>query len=200
MGAALTPTRMTAEECLAWESTKQERHECIGGEFSSMTGARLNHNRFVTNALVFFRQTLSGHPCEVIGSDMKLHIDAANVYLYPDLMVTCDPRDTADGTALSNRHPWLIVEVLPDNTAAFDCGGKFEHYRRVESLTHYLLVEQTRPHAELFRNSTQGEWVLQPLEAADTLHFDRPRAFDGPMATLFDSVPFAPGGPDIVEH
>jgi len=198
MRAVVTPTRMTPEEYLAWEATQQERHEYIGGEIFAMTGARLNHNRIVVNALVFLRQGLRGRPCEVFGSDLKLQIDAASVFVYPDVMVTCDTRDTADGAGVSIRHPWLIVEVLSESTAAFDRGGKFELYRQVDSLTHYLLVEQTRPYAELFRKNAQGEWVLQPLVAADTLRIERPHAFDWPVATLFDGVSFEPGEPAIV--
>jgi Uma2 family endonuclease len=198
MGSVPTPTRMTPDEFLAWESTQQERHEYIGGEIFAMTGARVAHNLIVGNAYVFLRQTLRGRPCQVFASDLKLQIDAAAVFVYPDVMVTCDPRDTAGGGGLSIRHPWLIVEVLSESASAFDRGGKFELYRKVESLTHYLLVEQTRPYAELFRKNAQGEWVLQPLAISDSLNIERPHAFDWPVATLFDGVPFEPGEPVMV--
>ncbi len=200
MSAVPTPTRMTPDEYLAWESTQQERHEYIGGEVFAMTGARVAHNLIVGNAYIFLRRTLRGMPCQVFGSDLKLQIDAANVFVYPDVMVTCDPRDSTDGTGLSVRHPWLIVEVLSESTAAFDRGGKFELYRQVDSLTHYLLVEQTRAYAELFRKNAQGEWVLQPLSASDTLHIEQPHALDWPVATLFDEVPFEPAVPAIAER
>ena len=197
MSAVLTPTRMTPDEYLAWESTQQERHEYIGGEIFAMTGVRLNHNRIVVNALVHLRQGLRGMPCEVFGSDVKLLVSSAGAYVYPDVIVTCDSRDRGDLSSLSVSHPWLIVEVLSDSTAAFDRGGKFELYRQVESLTHYLLVEQTRPHAELFRKNAQGERVLQPLAADETLHIERPHALDWPVASLFDGVPFEPAAPAI---
>jgi Uma2 family endonuclease len=200
MSAVMTPTRMTPDEYLAWESTQQGRHEYIGGEVFAMTGAPLNHNRIVGNVLVFLRQALRGLPCEAFCTDVKLMVGASREYLYPDALVTCDPRDRADGTALSVSHPWLVVEVLSDSTAAYDRGAKFERYRRVESLTHYLLVEQTRPYAELFRKNAQGEWVLQPLSGTETLHIERPHDFDWPMATLFEGVPFEPAQSAIVER
>lgn len=199
MSAVPTPQRMTPSEYLAWESTQQERHEFIEGEVFAMTGARIAHNVIVGNIYTFFRQTLRGKPCQVFASDLKLQIDAANVYFYPDVMVTCDPRDAARGDEISIRHPWLVAEVLSESTAAFDRGAKFERYRRVESLTHYLLVEQTRPYAELFRKNAQGEWVLQPLAATDTLRIERPHPFDWPIASLFDDVPFDPAQPAVGE-
>ena len=195
MSAVLTPKRMTPEEYLAWESAQQEKHEYLGGEIFAMTGARIAHNLIVGNAYMFLRQALRGRPCQVFVPDLKLQVDAANAFVYPDVMVTCDPRDSGDGAALAIRHPWLVVEVLSDSTAAYERGAKFELYRRVESLTHYLLVEQTRPYAELFRKNAQGEWVLQPLAAGETLHIERPYAFDWPMASLFDGVPFEPAQP-----
>ena len=195
MSAVLTPQRMTPDEYLAWEDKQQERHEYLDGEIFAMTGARVAHNMIVGNAYMFLRQALRGGPCQVFGSDLKLRIDAANAFVYPDVMVTCDPRDAVSGADVAIRYPWLIVEVLSESTAAYDRGAKFERYRRIESLTHYLLVEQTRPYAELFRKNAQGEWVLQPLAADETLHIERPHAFDWPMASLFDGVPFEPPQP-----
>lgn len=192
MSAVLTPTRMTPSEYLAWEAAQQERHEYIDGEIFAMTGSRVAHNLIVGNAYMFLRQALRGTPCRVFSSDLKLQIDAANAYCYPDVMVTCDPRDPAEGSALSIAHPWLVVEVLSESTAAFDRGGKFERYRTIAALTHYLLVEQTRPYAELFRKNAQGEWVLQPLAATDSLRIERPLALDWPVASLFEGVSFEP--------
>ena len=189
MTAVLTPPGMTPQEYLRWESTQQEKHEYIGGQIYAMTGVRLNHNRIALNAVAALREALRGLPCEVFMSDVKLQIDAADAFYYPDIMVTCDPRDLADGRALAVQHPWLVVEVLSESTAAFDRGRKFEHYRLIESLTHYLLVETTRPQAELFCRNVQGLWVLHPLMSGDSIRIEQPHAFTWPVAALFEGVP-----------
>jgi len=157
-----------------------------------MTGVRLNHNRIALNAFASLRQALRGLPCEVIMSDIKLQIDAADAFYYPDVIVTGDPRDLADGCALAVQHPWLVVEVLSESTAAFDRGRKFEHYRLIESLTHYLLVETTRPQAELFCRNPQGLWVLHPLMSRDSIRFEHPHTRTWPVAAMFEGVPFDP--------
>jgi Uma2 family endonuclease len=82
-----------------------------------------------------------------------------------------------------------VVEVLSPSTEAYDRGRKFELYRMVKSLTHYLLVEQDRRGAELFRKNDEGLWVLQPLGGADTLHLEG-HGIDWPMASLHDDVDF----------
>ncbi len=112
MSAVITPTGMTPQEYLDWESTQQEKHEYIGGQVYAMTGARLNHNRITLNAVASLRQPLRGRPCEAFMSDVRLQIDAALAFYYPDVVVTCDPRDLADGRALAVQHPWLMVEVF----------------------------------------------------------------------------------------
>ena len=81
---------------------------------------------------------------------------------------------------------------MSQNTTAIGHGGKVEHFRRLDSLTHYLLVEQTRAHAELFHKNALGERLLQALSVSDTLHIAQPHAFDWPVTTLFDEVPLEP--------
>jgi Uma2 family endonuclease len=61
---------------------------------------------------------------------------------------------------LAKRHPTLIVKVLSESTAAYDRGLKFEYYRNIDSLKEYLLVEQDRRHADLFRKGKDDLWVL----------------------------------------
>jgi Uma2 family endonuclease len=54
---------------------------------------------------------------------MKARIEPADVFYYPDIMVTCDERDRS--LEYFKSYPPLIVEVLSPTTAAFDRGNKF---------------------------------------------------------------------------
>ena len=106
-------------------------------------------------------------------------------------MATCDPRDRQPGEDRFISHPWLVVKVLSDSTAAYDRGRKFEAYRAIDTLTHYLLVKNARPRADLFSKNEQGLWVLQPLATGDSIPIARlPQAW--PVASLFDEVDFTP--------
>ena len=192
MNAVLTPTKMTPEEYLAWEGGQSQKHEYVGGEVFAMTGARLNHNRIALNGAVALRSALRGQPCGVFIGDVKVAVAAGEAWLYPDVVVSCDPRDLADGSATSIAHPWFVVEVLSDSTAAYDRGLKFELYRALPALTHYLLVEQTRAHADLFRKNAQGQWVLHPLDGSDSVQVDLPHAFGLAVSDLFEGVAFDP--------
>jgi Uma2 family endonuclease len=191
MSAVSPRDALTPAAYLALEASQPERHEYVAGEVFAMTGARVAHNVIALNAAVFLRQALRGKACRVFMADLKLRIDSAAAFLYPDVMVTCDPRDRRPSDDTSVGHPWLVVEVLSDSTAAYDRGHKFALYRQVQTLTHYLLVEQERRGAELFTKNDEGLWVLQPLAATDVLHI-ADHGVRWPIESLHDDVDFDP--------
>jgi Uma2 family endonuclease len=101
---------------------------------------------------------------------MKLRVDAADCFYYPDVMVSCSAADAAD--PLVKREPVLLVEVLPPSTAAFDRGDKFADYRLLPSLREYLLVDADKRRCDLYRKGSDGLWVLHPAEPADDVVLD----------------------------
>jgi Uma2 family endonuclease len=191
MNAVLQPSTFAdAEAFLDWEETQQERYEYVDGVVYAMVGARVVHGVVLGNAYFQLRQHLHGAPCRVHLDGVKLRVNAKGDFLYPDLMVTCDPRDHPTKESRYISHPWLVAEVLSDSTAAYDRGRKFELYRSIDTLTHYLLIEQDRPRADLFFKNELGQWVLQPLAAGDAIIIDRLGA-PWPVASLFEDVDFA---------
>ena len=198
------PRFADAEAFLAWEALQPERHEYVGGQVYPKTGAlgaqdtiahnTVAHNTITLNAYASLRPALKGTPCRAYCMDLKLRVNDKGDFLYPDLMVTCDSRDRRPEEQRFISHPWLIAEVLSDSTAAYDRGRKFELYRSIASLTHYLLIEQDRPHADLFFKNEQGQWVLQALTADDAIQIER-LGQPWPVATLFEEVDFTPPAP-----
>ena len=205
MSAVVSRPRFAdAEAFLAWEALQPERHEYVDGQVYPKTGAlgaqdtiahnTVAHNTITLNAYSSLRPALKGTPCRAYCMDLKLRVNDKGDFLYPDLMVTCDARDRPSVEDRFISHPWLIAEVLSDSTAAYDRGRKFELYRSIASLTHYLLIEQDRPHADLFFKNEQGQWVLQALTADDAIEIER-LGQPWPVATLFEEVDFTPPAP-----
>ena len=189
MSAVLTEPALTFEAYMAWEAEQPERHEFLGGEVFAMTGARATHNTIALNIALALREALRGAPCRVFIADMKLQVASADASFYPDVFVSCDPRDRTADAELVQRHPKLVVEVLSDSTAAFDRGRKFEAYRSLDSLEAYLLVEQHRPHADLFLRNAEGLWVLNPVREGESLPI-APLGVVLTMAAVYESVVF----------
>ena len=168
MGNALAHKGMTAAEFLAWDAHQTLRHEFVRGELFAMAGGEDYNNILALNLVVALRPHLRGTPCRVYANDVKLRIELADCYFYPDLMVTCSSLDAAN--RLIKREPKLVVEVLSPSTAAYDRGGKFADYRLLPTLQEYMLVDIDSRRCDLFRKQANGLWVLHPFEAGQTLH------------------------------
>ncbi len=160
MNAVSPLPRFSIDAYMAWEAEQPERHEYLNGEVFAMTGGRDSHNTIALNIASALKDALRGGPCRAFIADMKLSVDACDAVFYPDVMVTCDPRDKLPEADTAKRHPILLIEVLSESTAAYDRGLKFEQYRNLPSLREYLLVEQTRRHVDLFRREADDRWVL----------------------------------------
>jgi Uma2 family endonuclease len=142
------------------------------------------------NVAMALRQHRAGTPCRTFISDMKLRVEAADAFYYPDVMVCCSSADTAD--PLVKRDPVLVVEVLSPATAAYDRGDKFAAYRKLPGLREYLLVDTESRRCDLYRKGDGGLWVLHPFEAGQALRLESV-ALDLPAAQLWAEVPAAAG-------
>jgi Uma2 family endonuclease len=161
--AALHKLPFTAADFLAWDATQTTRHQYLAGEVFAMAGAGERHVTAALNVAMALRQHLAGTPCRTFITDMKLRVEAANAYFYPDVMVTCSACDVAE--PLIKREPVLVVEVLSPSTAGFDRGDKFVAYRSVASLREVLLVDPDLRRCDLFRRQVVDgaeAWVLHP--------------------------------------
>jgi Uma2 family endonuclease len=167
VGHAATQSPMTAQEFLAWEAHEPLRHEFVRGEIFAMAGAEEQHVTVCGNIYGALRGHLHGSPCRTFITDMKLRVEAADCFFYPDIMVTCSSADAAD--PLIKREPALVVEVLSPNTAAYDRGEKFTAYRLLPSLREYLLVDPNTRRCDLYRRGADGLWVLHPFEPGQTV-------------------------------
>jgi Uma2 family endonuclease len=189
MALPQTESRFDVESYLAWEETQAERHEYFAGDVFAMSGGSDAHYTIIGNLFAGLRTALSGTPCRPFVSGMKVRIASADAMLYPDVFVTCDSRDKAPEAALAKAHPLLVAEVLSDSTAAYDRGRKFELYQKIAELQEYVILEQDRQHADLFRKNEAGLWVMHPAGEGDTLELSSV-GLQLPLAELYADVDF----------
>jgi Uma2 family endonuclease len=185
---AFPETYLTPEEYLQFESKSDIKHEYIDGYIYAMAGALDSHVTIAGNLFALLRNHVRGSGCRVYIADMKARIESLNRFYYPDVMVTCDPRDQE--TPAYKRFPTLIVEVLSNSTEAFDRGDKFADYQLIETLEEYIVINTKRQRVECFRRNSQGLWVLQTYTAEkETFRFNS-IDFEGKMAELYEDVQF----------
>lgn len=179
------------DDYLDWECGNVIKHEYLAGEVFAMAGAKDAHVTVSMNIAMLLRHHLRGGPCRVYMADMKVRVEPADAFFYPDVVVTCDDRDHVRD--YFKCHPTLIVEVLSDSTAAYDRGLKFVYYRQLDSLREYLIVDPDRLGVEVFRRAETG-WVFSPCGAGDTVEL----ASVGLRTTieaLYEDVLFLPARP-----
>jgi Uma2 family endonuclease len=172
MPSAAAKSRCTPEQYLALERKSPIKHEYYDGEIFAMAGASREHNLIAGNFYAEIRAQLRHRPCEVYMSDMRVLVSRTGLYTYPDIVAVCGEPQFQDSEVDTLLNPNLIVEVLSPSTEAYDRGRKFGHYRRLESLKEYVLVDQEQVRVE--RYTRQGdEWLLAELSSLeDTLRLD----------------------------
>lgn len=153
---------ISVEEYLAGEAVAPVRHEYVGGEVFAMAGATEEHATIAGNVFALLRAHVRGSPCRVYIADMKLRVEPASAFVYPDVFVTCDVRDAAE--PLAKRHARVIIEVLSESTEGYDRGAKFGDDRRLDALEEYVLVDSRSRACEVFRRRPEG-WLLDPVPA-----------------------------------
>ncbi len=177
--------KLSFEDYLAWEADQLEKHEFVRGETFAMAGAKRAHVFVCLNLASAFKTHLRGTPCRSYMADIKLRVEEADAAFYPDVMVSCDPRDHAADLYLS--HPVLLVEVLSDNTAAFDRGDKFAYYRKLPSLKEYAVVDIAARRVECFRRNAENHWVLYDFTDEENCKFAS-IGLAMPLSAVFEDV------------
>lgn len=192
---------LTPDEYLELETHSPIKHEYFDGEAFAMAGASDAHVTISLNLASELRSHVRGSGGRAFISDLKVRIESRDRFFYPDVLVTCDPRDT------DNRQfkcfPKLIVEVLSPSTESFDRGDKFSDYRQLDSLQEYVLISSQHRRVEVFRRHRDGLWLFQSYEDSPdnaesfTLHSI---GYTGTFATLYEDVVFESPAADPAER
>ncbi len=164
---------LTVEEYLESEPDSKIRHEYVAGQVYAMAGASEAHNLIVGNIFALLRPHLRGSSCRTFVSDMKVKVKTqqADIFYYPDLLVTCDPNDNKK---YFKTNPSFIVEVLSNSTETTDRREKrcdpaavsaakerasrqrINYHQTIESLQEYVLVSQDEIKVEIYRKDNNG--------------------------------------------
>jgi Uma2 family endonuclease len=184
----------TGEEYLAWEREAVFKSEYLRGQIYSMSGAGLNHNIIASNLIAGLHGALSGRPCIVLGSDMRVQVDAADAYFYPDVSGLCGGFDFHDDRKDTYKNPQFVIEILSDSTESYDRGKKFFCYQMLPSIKEYVLVSQKLAVVEVFRKDG-SRWIYQLLKGDDAVLKLESVGCEVPFSKIFRTVEFPPEEP-----
>ena len=189
--ASLPQVRYTPEQYLELDRKADHRSEYVNGEVLAMAGASRVHNRITLNIGAALTEQLRGSTCEPFTSDLRVKSLATGSFLFPDVVVGCGPLEFEDSSLDILLNPTVIMEVLSPTTAADDRSWKFAHYRRLETLTDYVMLSQFEPFVEHY--TRRGDhWVLTELIGLEAVLHLPSLGCELPLTAVYERVEFAP--------
>ncbi|MEJ1158129.1 Uma2 family endonuclease [Prosthecomicrobium sp. N25] len=174
-------------EELLLDKPENERWELIGGRvIRGMVGARWEHHLISQNVMVALRQHIKAtkRPCHVFQEAFYLKRRELDFAVLPDVMVQCGRLEPG---ATSIQDPMVVVEVLSPGTEARDRYEKWDGYKKLPSLVHYVMVHRDKPLIEV-RNRNGAEWRIDWLEGLDRSLSLPAIDFSMPLAAVYEDV------------
>jgi len=167
--ARIWQPRYTPEEYLAMEEHAQQRSEYFKGQIFAMAGGTYNHEMIGGNVFAALHTFAQTKGCVAFGNNMRLLVEAHNLYTYPDAMLICGKPQFPPNRKDILLNPLLLVEVLWKSTRDYDRGDKFEFYRSIPTFQHYLMVDQERVFVEYYHKVANGQWLLTEVRDAEVV-------------------------------
>jgi Uma2 family endonuclease len=184
--------RLTEAEYLEIERRAEYKSEFLEGEMFAMSGGSSSHSLIKCNLIAELRNRLKGCPCVVYDSDMRIKVQAAGLFTYPDVSVACGEVQFEDERKDTFLNPIVIIEVPSESSEAYDRGKKFGLYRQLPSLREYLLVSQHKPHIEQYIRQDSGEWLLRDVVGLESRLSLASVGVTVEMAEVYYNVQFEP--------
>src|SRR5579872_5675086 len=168
MVAQREPRYISVEEWRALgQANPDVKYEYIDGQLYLMAGGSLAHARIGSNTLRAFEDALESRTCYVYNSDAAVKLSETR-YTFPDVSVSCDPRDRPLTEQMEIQAPCLVVEVLSDSTEGKDRIRKANWYRACPTIQEYMLIATKYQAVEVLRR-TGDEWTLHVFGPGDEI-------------------------------
>ena len=189
--SSVPTTYLTPEEYLEQERKAETRSEYFQGEVFAMAGASRRHGLIVTNLIRDLSEKLRKRDCNVYSTDLRLAVNPAGLYTYPDVLVVCGGEEVLDQHDDTLLNPTLLIEVLSESTKDYDRGQKFESYRKLSSLREYLTVAQDKIHIEQWTRQPDNGWILREYsDAAEIIELPSIDV-DLQLADIYEKIDFS---------
>ncbi len=185
--------KYTIAEYVALEERAEYKSEYYRGDIFAMSGGTRAHARIIGNLYFRLRSALSGKDCQAFNSEQRIYVKSVDLDTYPDVSVVCGGIElsTEDPEAITN--PVVLIEVLSPSNERYDRTTKFNFYRNLRSLKHYVLVTQEEPLVETFTRGPNGNWEYLDAVGMDTIVNLSAIDCQMPMTAIYEGVEFVAG-------
>ncbi len=127
-----------------------------------MSGGTLNHSIIGNNINAVINNVLAKNKlnCTAINGDVRIWIESANSFVYPDAMVICGKIETAKEDKNAVINPILTIEILSKSTESYDRGDKFHKYASLSAFKEYVLIDQKKPVIDILCRENADHWSM----------------------------------------
>jgi Uma2 family endonuclease len=160
----LEPT--TREAFFPWRTAQRERYEFDGSRPVRLAVGTGRHDRIRQALQAALAAQLGGTGCEVLGPQAGLGT-LGEAVRYPDAVVTGAPCHPA---ALLVHGVVAAFEIVCPESGRTDRIDKLREYGAVDSILHYVILEDTGPAITSFeRESGEQPWLARALTEGESL-------------------------------
>ena len=164
---------ISSEEYFRMEEASGSKNEYYQGKIIPRFAASLEHDRISINIVSDLDSALEYSDCVVFSSDVKVGVEPAKHFFYPDASVVCGEVELEKDRNDTIVNPVAVFEVLSKSTRDYDRGTKFVAYRQILALREYILIDQHSLWVEHYFKDEKGRWFLEDLnKPQDILKLD----------------------------
>ena len=197
---------LTVEEYLRFEERSKFKHEYMDGELfrlhdnknsPQLAGNRVSHIFIVSNLCFYLRLALreKKRNCLVGATEMRVLLRDDH-YAYPDVFAVCGEISLVPNIFDTLLNPAIILEVLSKSTEVRDRGDKALDYRKLTTLTDYILVSQDKIRIEQQIRQTDGTWLIRIFENANDRIYFTSLECDIKVEDIYENIKF-PSKPNL---
>lgn len=148
------------------QNSQNARYEYLEGELRMLAGGSPDHSLITTNLTSILHRSLEDGPCLVYNSDMQFQLSTSR-YVYPDITVTCDPRDQ-EPEDKRIHYPSVVVEVLSPSTEVTDRGKKLLYYQAHPTIQEYVLADSQSILIQIYQRE-KNRWTFSTYRLGDNI-------------------------------
>ena len=152
--------KITEAQYMKMERAAENKHAFIDGEVIPFINANLYYCTVARDAMMALYHQAKAQGHELFAFDMRVKVPACRLYTYPSIAIVVGEAQFEDSETDTLLNPTLIVDVYPRSKETYDRDETFARYRKLPSLTEYLLIAQPKCFVEHYLRQPDGKWLL----------------------------------------
>jgi Uma2 family endonuclease len=182
--------RLTPQEYIAFDRGSEKKQEYYFGEIWALDGATFDHALIACNVAFHLEPALQNRASVFVGTSVRIQVSPTGPFTYPDVAIVSGEPAFTDDRRDTLLNPAVVLEVFSKATEAHLRGFKFTQYRKLASLTEYVLISQHESRIEVFQRRPSGHWLSAGAEGLNARCYLSSVRCPLPLAVVYSGAEF----------